>query len=421
VTAHRRLTASGLGLAARCAAAFALPAVEHEETGAMRAGTGRHAYLSGVAHAIGAGSGTHPEGLALAREEALADIPADAPWRSTCEAIDLDALFAELAVGAAPVTFVEADLAHVWDPATDSAQALGVAAHRAYADGDGLVGTLDWLVHHEGGGFTVLDFKGTMRATAARENLQLALYALQVARARGVDAIGVALCYIDEEGGLTWDRATLDAWDLDAAAARLAGIHRAVGEARAALATPAALPMRTGSHCGDCPAARVCPAMVALVRELVIDGAPAVEPLAILTDVEAGVAWERLELLENALANTRRALRARAEIRGLPLPGGRQLVPVETVRRSLILPRAEDLLRGRFGDQVDAVIDRSITAESVARLARQLAPGKGQKKVVDALWGDLAAAGAVKTSSFVQLRERAARKSAGGAEEGAEP
>lgn len=407
----RRLTASGLALAALCPATHALPSVEHTESDAMRAGTGRHAFLSGVAHAIGAGTGLHPKGLAVARAEALADVPADAPWRATCEAIDLDAIIAELGDAAgSPVTFVEADLAHAWDPATDTATTVGAVTHRAYADADGLVGTLDWLVTHADGSVTVLDFKGVRRNAPAREHLQLALYGLQVARTRGLDAVHVALCYLDEEGAHAWDRATLDGWDLDAAASRLRGIHAAVVAARAA--TWETLPTRVGDHCGDCTCVRVCPAMVTLVRELVAVGAPSPERLALLSDDDAGAAWVRLDALDTALAAARRALRARAEIRGLPLPDGQQLVPVESDRRAVVLEKALPVLRERFGAQADAAIEQSMTAASVTKLARQLAPGKGVQKVVDELWGQLAAVGAVRSSRFVQLRVRKGSQSA---------
>lgn len=407
----RRLTASGLALAALCPATHALPSVEHTETDAMRAGTGRHAYLSAVAHAIGAGTGLHPEGLAIARTEALADVPADAPWRATCEAIDLDAIFAELGDAAgSPVTFVETDLAHAWDPATDTATTVGAVTHRAYADADGLVGTLDWLVTHADGSVTVLDFKGQRRNAPAREHLQLALYGLQVARTRGLDAVHVALCYLDEEGTHAWDRATLDGWDLDAAAARLRGIHAAVVAARAA--TWETLPTRVGEHCGDCTCVRVCPAMVTLVRELVANGAPTPERLALLSDDDAGAAWVRLDALDTALAAARRALRARAEMAGLPLPDGQRLVPTEMTRRALVLDKALPVLRERFGAQVDSLIEQSLASGAVAKLARQLAPGRGVKKVEEELWGQLASVGAVKSSGYVQLKVRKGSQSA---------
>jgi hypothetical protein len=49
VPAWRRLTASGLRLAALCAAASALPADDAESTDAQAAGTGRHAFLDALA------------------------------------------------------------------------------------------------------------------------------------------------------------------------------------------------------------------------------------------------------------------------------------------------------------------------------------------------------------------------------------
>lgn len=407
---HRRLTASGLALAALCPATHALPSVESVESDAMRAGTGRHAYLAAVARALPEAMTAEPEAaLDTARTDALATVPADAPWRATCEAIDIEGLFAELGRESA-VALVEADLAHAWDPSTDTARPVDAVTHRAYADAEGLVGTLDWLVTHADGTVTVLDFKGVRRGAPAREHLQLALYALQVARARGLDSVHVALCYIDEEGALTWDRATLDAWDLDAAADRLLLIHATVTAARAA--SWDALPTRVGEHCGDCTCVRVCPAMVTLVRELVVAGAPSPDRLALLSDDDAGAAWVRLDALETALDAARRALRARAEIRGLPLPDGQQLVPVESERRSVVLDKALPLLRERFGAQADAAIEQSMTAASVSKLARQLAPGKGVQKVIDELWGQLAGVGAVRSSRFVQLRVRKGSQSA---------
>jgi mono/diheme cytochrome c family protein len=62
--------------------------------------------------------------------------------------------------------------------------------------------------------------------------------------------------------------------------------------------------------------------------------------------------------------------------------------------------------------QVDSLVERSLRTDAVAKLARQLAPGKGVKKVEDELWGQLAGAGAVRSSRFVQLRVRKGSQSA---------
>ena len=408
---HRRLTASGLERADRCPASFALPAVEDRETDAMRAGTGRHAYLDAVAAHLPSDA---------ARELALATVPADAPWREQCEAIDLEEL---LTATGADTGRIETGLSHAWDPVSDTAVALDVATHRAYADAAGIPGTLDWLVTGTSGRVRVVDFKGSQPTTRAADNGQLALYALQVARARGLSEVDVQLVYLAEDGSVRTDEATLDAWDLDAAAARLRATWQRVQDAREALSVGGAPRMRVGDHCGDCPAMRVCPAMTALVRELndsavnaelIPDAwkAGAAASLAQLSDEAAGEAWVRVELLGELVSAMRASLKARAERAGLPLPGGAMLVPVESRRRTLDVTLALPVLRARFGAQADAAVEQSLSIAAVEKLARQLAPGRGQKKAVEGVVEELRAARAVRESTFVQLRVRKAKASA---------
>ena len=125
-----------------------------------------------------------------------------------------------------------------------------------------------------------------------------------------------------------------------------------------------------------------------------------------------GRAWALSKALEEQVERVRAVLRERALVRGLQLPDGERLVPVETATRTLVFARAEAALRARFGDQVDAFIERSLTNEAVTKLAKQLAAGKGQKKALDGLWSELEGAGAVKRGAFVQLR---VKKPKGGA------
>lgn len=412
--AHRRLTASGLERAEQCPASFALAAVEDRETDAMRAGTGRHAYLDAVAAHLPSDA---------ARELALDTVPADAPWREQCEAIDLAEL---LTVTGADTGRVETGLSHAWDPVADTAVALDVATHRAYPDSAGIPGTLDWLVTSPNGRVRVVDFKGSQPTTRAADNSQLALYALQVARARGLAEVDVQLVYLGEDGSVRTDDATLDAWDLDAAAARLRGIWQRVQDARAVVEVGGAPRMRVGDHCGECPAMRVCPAMVSLVRELTVSAprtaapeaeveawkAGAASSLAQLSDEAAGEAWLRVELLGDLVAAMRASLKARAERVGLPLPGGAMLVPVESRRRTVEVALALPVLRARFGAQADAAVEQSLSIAAVEKLARQLAPGRGQRKAVEALVEELRAARAVRETTFVQLRVRKAKASA---------
>jgi len=417
VPAWRRLTASGLRLAALCAAAYALPADDAESTDAQAAGTGRHAFLDALAVAWMQNrkplDGDAPIGLD-ARLDALATVPADAPHRATCESIDVAEL---LAMTGADVGTVEVGVQLDWDPwADDGGEHVSAAQHRAYrTDPSRIYGTADWIVTDPSGAVTVIDFKGSERNEPAREHAQLAFYALAVARSRGLATIGVALVYVHEDGALYADRAHLDEWDLSAHAAKLLDTWVRVTAARAEVDAGRPVGTATGGHCARCPAMRVCPAQVTLVRALASEVAAggAVEDiaggLARLSDADAGRAWDRLQQAEAALKTIRASLTARAGLRGLPLPDGSHLTPVDTTRRTVDVERALPVLRARFGDQADAAVERSLAIGDVERLARQLAPGKGQKRAVEAVVAELAAAGAVRESRFVQLRVRKAR------------
>lgn len=399
----RRITASGLALAAACPAAYALPAVEDNETDAMRAGTGRHAYLDALAGGL-FGMEASP---AAARDGALSLIPADAPWRPTCEAIDVERL---LEVTGARGARVKVGTVLTWWPATDSAELAHVREHRAYRDDlTALHGTADWIVTAPDGAVTVIDFKGSLRGPAAEDHPQIAFYALAYARVHGLSQVTVALVYIDEDGTLTRDGATLGAWELDAWATRFAELHARV--ARAAATAPGDF-AKVGDHCANCPALRVCPAQVTLVRELVA-APPSAEGLPALSDEDAGRAWAKVQEYREALDRIAASLRVRAERKGLPLPDGRWLVPVESTRRTVDVDRALPVLRELVGDRAETLVERSLSAAAVDSLARELAAAEGAtaKATGERVWSRLREAKAARESSYVQLR---ARKSAGG-------
>lgn len=399
--AWRRLTASGLERAERCPASFALPAVESRETDAMRAGTGRHAFLDAV-------TGSLPSDAA--REIALDMIPRDAPWRAQCEAIDLAEL---LAVTGADTGRIEVALSHAWSPRDDAAQALDVVTHRSYPDAAGIPGTLDWLVTDSAGRVRVVDFKGSQPTTPARSNLQLALYALSVARVRGLDNVAVQLVYLGEDGSVTADTGMLDAWDLDAAAERIRRVWERVMVARDAVTRGQMPEMRSGEHCGDCPCMSVCPAMAQLARELATT-APDAAAIVSLSDAEAGAAWERIALLEDILSRAKESLRTRALRRMLPLSDGRHLVAVESTRRTVDARKALPVLREAFGARADDEVEHSIASSVVDALATEAAKASGAtaRAAKARIWDALREAGAVREATYVRLRPR--RLSGGG-------
>lgn len=381
-----KISASKLHLFEQCAGVGALPSVRTPSTDDQAAGTGRHRFLERAAQ--------------VGREDALAEIPADAPWRSTCEAIDLT----EIPRGG------QYEVSYAYNCEADTARVLGQHLARDYdTEPTEVCGTAD-LVLLGADGWMVIDFKGEEQVDPAAQNLQLGFFAVCLARLYSLDSVQVAICYIRRDGSLWWDRATLSAWDLEAFADRMRALHGQVMTSRALVASGRTPDLTTGTHCQRCPSMAVCPAMTALVRELVADPSAAgpVKNLPLLSDEAAGRAWVRVELLEDLVASMKASLRARAEIHGLPLPDGSTIMPCETTRRDVVLDKALPLLTERYGAQVDGLVKRTLTAEAVAKLARQTAAGKGQRAAVEALWADLSAAGAVRTSRFVQLRPRKA-------------
>lgn len=383
------VTASKLELVERCPAAAALPAVWTESTDDQLAGTARHRFLE--------------RAPAIGRDAALAEV--DERWRAQCEALDTEGL-----------PRGTAELALAYDVAADSARVLGQWIGRAYDTTPSEVsGTADLVCEptSERPRWLVVDWKGDEEVERAASNLQLGFYALCVARHHGVDEVDVAVGYIGHTGSIRWDRATLGPFELEAVADRLRRVLAAVERARDLVAAGRTPDVATGLHCRRCPAMPSCPAMTTLVRELVpaadAQTADVVGGLVRLSDEQAGRAWVRVQVLEKLLGAMKASLRARAETRPLPLPDGSSLVPTEVQRRSLLLDKALPLLRERFGDQADAAVERSLSAEAVAGLARQVAPGKGQKKAVEELWGALDGAGAVRRSQHVQLRVRKPR------------
>lgn len=409
----RRLTASGLALAAKCPAAYALPCDAAESTDAQAAGHGRHGFLDALVAAWDAPhiaeatlSGAPLDSLApMLWEHALATVPADAPHRATCEAINVAEL---LELTGANEGEVETNLSFAWSPVDDTAEALGVAAHRAYPDSAGLPGTLDWLVTQPDGRVEVIDFKGSEPVTRASENLQLALYALQVARARGLDEVGVAIVYVHPDGRLVRDAARLDVFGLLVAAERVRAIWQKVLDAREAHAR-GALDTATGDHCARCPAMASCPAMVSLVRELAT-APPAAETLPSLSDEAAGEAWVKLAMVKAVVDRMDAALRQRAMRAGLPLPDGRRLMPCDTTRRTVDARRALPVLRELVGDRAESVVEQSVPSTAVDSLASEVAKASGEKiKAVKArVWDALRSAGAVRDSTYPVLRVRKA-------------
>jgi hypothetical protein len=105
-----KLTASQLDRAMACPASIALPAVSLAPSPESDRGTEIHRFLeTAITHG---------------REAALAEVPDDAPWRATCEGIDLDLLTAE-------AERVECEVRFAYRPLADTARQLGAHVRAA--------------------------------------------------------------------------------------------------------------------------------------------------------------------------------------------------------------------------------------------------------------------------------------------------
>lgn len=383
-----KLTGSKLPLVARCIGAVVLPGV-HTTSDAAEAGTGRHTFLRRVAE--------------VGRDAALAEIPADASWRETCEAVDVDAV----PVGAWEV-------AYAYHPETDTARVLGADMARDYsaAHPDEITGTADLVTTYEGQPW-VIDFKGPEAVDAPETNLQLGLYGLAEARVRGAEAVRVSICNVHTDGRLEWHHATLGGWDLEILASKVASLASRARAAREVYEQGGLTPdLAAGLHCRYCPAMPMCPAQVTLAYELVTarDELTAETVLA-LSDEKAGEAWVKVAMYQQVLARIEAALRERAHLRGLPLPDGSQLVVQESTRKTLDVKKTLPVLRSLVGDRAETFIEQSLPTSAVESIAREVAKARGSKlKDVRAeVWASLRDQRAVKESSYVQLRVKKAR------------
>jgi hypothetical protein len=106
-----KLTASQLDRAIACPASFALPTISFPASTESDRGTEIHRFLETA--------------ITSGRESALAEVPGDAPWRTTCEGVYLD----QLTAGAERV---ECEVKFAYSPLSDTARRLADEYARDY-------------------------------------------------------------------------------------------------------------------------------------------------------------------------------------------------------------------------------------------------------------------------------------------------
>lgn len=316
----------------RCAASAALPRVDSVSQPAAR-GVALHLFVERVQES--------------GREAALATM--DAEWLADCEAMDTAWLEG--------LEHLVSELAMAYDVVAETTRIIDKGVGRNYGplSPTEVVLTLD-LCGAQGTEVLVVDLKtGRGHVTPAKDNWQLKVGALALARHRGLDAARVALLLAPEGSAPSWDIATLDAFDLADAAQQLRDLYAAVTKADAAVAEGRAPNVTVGEHCIYCPARLACPGQGALLRRM------ATEPEGVANDAKQLVtlehvaeAWVRLKLMKQALGDVEAAIRAAASEAPVPLRDGLVLGKHETQRDEVQPEKARALLMEAYGPEVVA-------------------------------------------------------------------
>jgi hypothetical protein len=313
----------------------------------------------------------------MSREEALARVPERV--RERCEAIDLEAL---------PVQRWEAEVAFAYDVATETTRLVGYDIGRNYGPRESdteLFVTVDaYALDELAGRVFVGDWKtGRRQVTSARDNWQLRLGALAAARYAMVDQADAAVVRLPD-GGRPWvDPVSWDDFDLSMFASDLRELVRRLQE-------PARIIPVTGEHCRFCPAFASCPAQGRLIAKLALTPEQVEqEVLALLTDENAALAYERWRTVDATLQRVKSALYTYASSHPIHLPDGSVFGRVETEREELDGEVVRAILSEAYGPEVgEKAVEFSATKASVERAMRVVYEAKkraGEKVTISGL------------------------------------
>ena len=281
---------------------------------------------------------------------------------------------------------------------------VGTVAVEARLERKGMQGTAD-VVGLTADAVVVIDWKtGWADHAPAREHKQLLWYAIAAAETHKRREAIVAIGRVRDDGGIWTDIATLDCFDLDAAAAEIDEIIRRANQANAGDK------VTTGEHCKYCPAFANCPATKAVVGLLAVDARMIDEEVRLdLTPANAARAWDRIKLAERVIDDAKAALKTFAETVGpFELPNGNVVGPVETSRRSIDATLAQSVLEAAHGPEFARSAIRFEPSTSFMAIKEALAPiapkGKlaGMQRAIETA---LDVAGAVKVSTGISVKE----------------
>jgi RecB family exonuclease len=358
---RRLLTASALQRYDVCPGSAVLPRADSVSEAAHK-GHVIHAFLEAV-----------PQ---VGRDAALAAVPLE--YRAACEVIELDELPLDALRFAQEVTLA-------YDVVTGRAREIGrgLTREQAYADlqPTEIGGTADVVgLSADGRTVVVLDYKtGYTKLAEAERNWQLRFLSLASTRAYGAISARVGLIYVHDDEEPDYHPATLDPFDVDAAALDLRRLYDRV-EFSARAVEAGELPLLTkGAHCRYCPCLAFCPAQTTTLRLLAQDPNPADFRRPVTND-DAARAWIAAKALHAALDEVNRNLSAYAIAHGIRLPNGNTVGLVETTREKVDGEVVRHVLAERFGTEVAEQACRFTSSKKAIKDAlRPVAKSAGSK------------------------------------------
>jgi hypothetical protein len=312
----------------------------------------------------------------MSREEALDRVPEAS--RARCEAIDVTGL---------PIgPDWKAEAAYAYDVETEAVRFLGYDIGRDYGapqTPSEMFLSIDTSAVVDGVAF-VADWKtGRGRLPPAKQNWQLRVAALVVARHSGAEVARGALIRIGEDGLPHLDIAEWDDFELACFASELRALH-------ARLQAPEAVVPVVGEHCKHCPAFEACPAQGRLIARLASN--PEEEAAQAVLDLTPDTAWrayERLKAIETVAKRVREALYLYAQQTPIPLPGGHVFGMVEVEREEFDAVVVRNVLAALYGVPVaEKACDFETSKAGIERglrLVYEERKRQGQKATLKAL------------------------------------
>lgn len=377
-------TGSSLDRVAMCPASAALPQIFQEGTDddAKARGTVKHRFLERVA--------------AVGRETALAEV--DEKHRALCESINLAKIADTLKLS------TEVALAYNWK--RDTARILTPVAPRMYEidPDEEIAATADVAAYDPKASRAYLgDYKGP-RAWLPKpdQSMQLGLGAVALARIYGADEAVLEFIRLPDSGEPIRFDATLDAFGIESAAARIRETMELVGVVRERYEAGHIPNVTEGRHCGYCPAKMHCPAKTAGMRA-VLAGEKRISLREPITPDNATQFYTMVRAAKDLLAQAEAAAYAYAKLTPIKVrdeeDGSVRLFGELTRPGNDVVDgaKAHLVIAKKYGaEAANAAVTMEVTKKAITEAVKKHKPADAtQKSEIESIIDEIAALGGI--------------------------